>query len=163
MRTQPVRRPIRARAAAVLTALATIAGVGVAAAPAVHANTETGPVTFVADGDTIDVDVAGDGTSTPVRVRIAGIQAMELSVYSQDLSKVRGPCWGPAATRRLTQLVKGTTVRLTSRYASSNSRGRELRHVAFRQNGTWVDVGRILLVEGLVLPDVNKVEYTKNK
>jgi hypothetical protein len=54
-------------------------------------------------------------------------------------------------------------VRLTSRYASSNSRGRELRHVAFRQNGTWVDVGRILLVEGLVLPDVNKVEYTKNK
>jgi hypothetical protein len=25
---------------------------------------ETGPVTFVADGDTIDVDVAGDGTST---------------------------------------------------------------------------------------------------
>jgi hypothetical protein len=35
---------------------------------------ETGPVTFVADGDTIDVDVAGDGTSTSVRVRIAGIQ-----------------------------------------------------------------------------------------
>jgi endonuclease YncB( thermonuclease family) len=163
MSSQPARRPVRARAAAVLTALATIAGVGVAVAPAVHANTETGPVTFVADGDTIDVDVAGDGTSRPVRVRIAGIQAMELSVYSQDLSKVRGQCWGPEATRRLSQLVKGTTVRLTSRYVSSNSRGRELRHVAFRQNGTWVDVGRILIAEGLVIPDVNKVEYTKNK
>jgi endonuclease YncB( thermonuclease family) len=129
----------------------------------VHANTETGPVTFVADGDTIDVDVAGDGTSTPVRVRIAGIQAMELSVYSQTLSKIRGQCWGPEATERLSQLVRGQTVRLTSRYVSSNSRGRELRHVAFRQNGTWVDVGRILIAEGLAIPAADKVEYAKNK
>jgi endonuclease YncB( thermonuclease family) len=163
MSPHSARRPVRARVAAVLTALATLAGVGVAVAPVVHANTETGPVTFVADGDTIDVDVAGDGTPTPVRVRNAGIQAKELSVYSQTLSKIRGQCWGPEATERLSQLVKGKTVRLTSRYTSSNSRGRELRHVAFRQNGTWVDVGRILIAEGLVIPDVNKVEYTKNK
>ena len=162
MSTQ-TRRPVRARAVAVLTALATMTGVGVAAAPAVHANTETGAVTFVADGDTIDVDVAGDGTSKPVRVRIAGIQAMELSVYSQDLSKIRGQCWGPEATKRLSQLLKGKTVRLTSRYKSSNSRGRELRHVAYRYNGAWKDVGQVLITEGLVIPDVHKVEYSKNR
>jgi endonuclease YncB( thermonuclease family) len=163
MSSQPARRPVRARAAAVLTALATMAGVAVAVAPPVQANTETGPVTFIADGDTIDVDVAGDGTSRPVRVRIAGTQAMELSVYSQDLSKIRGQCWGPEATKRLSQLLAGRTVWLTSRYSSSNSRGRELRHVAFRQNGTWVDVGRILIAEGLAIPAADKVEYTKHK
>jgi micrococcal nuclease len=157
------RHAVRARAAAVLTALATLAGMGVATAPVVHANTEWGPVTFVADGDTVDVDVAGDGTSRPVRVRIAGIQAMELSVYSQDLSKVRGECWGPEATKRLSALLKGKTVRLTSRYQSSNSRDRELRHVAYDSNGSWVDVGRKLIAEGLVIPDVNKVEYAKNR
>jgi endonuclease YncB( thermonuclease family) len=159
----PRHRPVRARAFAVLTALATVAGIGVAAAPVVHANTETGKVTFIADGDTIDVDVAGDGTSKPVRVRIAGIQAMELHVYSQTLSKIRGECWGPEATVRLSQLLKGKTVRLTSRHTSSNSLGRELRHVAFRSNGTWVDVGRIMIRDGMVIPDVNKVEYSKNK
>jgi endonuclease YncB( thermonuclease family) len=165
MSLKSARRPVRARAVvAVLSALATLAGVAVAAAPTVQATTtETGRVTFVADGDTIDVDVAGDGTSKPVRVRIAGIQAMELSVYSQTLSKIRGECWGPEATVRLSQLVKGKTVRLTSRYRSSNSRGRELRHVAFRSNGTWQDVGQVLIGEGLVIPDVHKVEYTKNK
>jgi micrococcal nuclease len=163
MSSQIARRPLRARAAAVVTALATMAGVAVAAAPAVHANTETGPVTFIADGDTIDVDVAGDGTSSPVRVRIAGIQAMELSVYSQNLSKIRGQCWGPEATKRLSQLLAGRTVRLTSRYVSSNSRGRELRHVAYRQNGVWVDVGRILIAEGLAIPAADKVEYARNK
>jgi endonuclease YncB( thermonuclease family) len=163
MSPQSVRRPVRARAVAVLAALAAVAGVGVAAAPPVFPNTETGKVTFIADGDTIDVDLAGDGTSKPVRVRIAGIQAMELSVYSQTLSKIRGECWGPEATERLSALLKGKTVRLISRYKSSNSRGRELRHVAYRSGGAWHDVGRILLAEGLVLPDVNKVEYSKNK
>lgn len=156
-------RRIRARAAAALAAVAVVAGLGVAAAPVSRANTETGAVTYVGDGDTIAVDVAGDGTSTPVRVRMAGIQAMELSVYSQTLSKIRGDCWGPEATRRLTQLLAGKTVRLTSRYKSSNSRGRELRHVSFRENGVWKDAGQILIGEGLVIPDVHKIEYTKNR
>src|SRR3954452_24164204 len=34
----------------------------------------TGKAAFVDDGDTIDVDVAGDGTAHPVRVRPIGIQ-----------------------------------------------------------------------------------------
>lgn len=155
--------PVRARVVALLGALATVAGVSVATAPVVHANTETGRVTFVADGDTLDVDVAGDRTSKPVRVRIAGIQAMELSVYSQTLSKIRGQCWGPEATVRLSELVKGKTVRLTSRYKSSNSLGRELRHVAVYRGGVWQDVGQVLIGEGLAIPAVSKVEYRKNK
>ncbi len=60
-----------------------------------------GKVVFVDDGDTIDVDVAGDGTSRPVRIRYIGIQAMELSVYSHTLSKLRGECWGVDAAKNL--------------------------------------------------------------
>lgn len=154
---------IRARAIAALAAVGVVAGLGVAAAPASHANTETGVVTYVGDGDTIAVDVAGDGTRTPVHVRLAGIQAMELTVYSATLSKIRGECWGPEATRRLSALLTGKTVRLTSRYATSNSLGRELRYVAFRENGVWKDAGLILMREGLVIPAAHKVEYTRNR
>jgi endonuclease YncB( thermonuclease family) len=49
----------------------------------------TGTVVFVADGDTIDVDVDGDGTHRPKRVRITGINAMELHVYSHAQSRRR--------------------------------------------------------------------------
>jgi hypothetical protein len=35
------------------------------------------------------------------------------------------------------------------RYQSSNSRGRELRHVADDSNGSWLDVGRKLIAERL--------------
>ena len=40
-----------------------------------------GKVTFIADGDTINVDIDGDGTHTPKRIRITGIQAMEQTTY----------------------------------------------------------------------------------
>ena len=49
------------------------------AGPAQAAAVNYGKVVFVDDGDTIDVDVAGDGTGRPVRVRYIGIQSMELS------------------------------------------------------------------------------------
>ncbi len=39
----------------------------------------SGTVVHVADGDTLGVDVHGDGTSTPLRVRMTDINEMELS------------------------------------------------------------------------------------
>src|SRR4051794_16413165 len=38
----------------------------------------TGKVTFIADGDTINVDIARDGTHKPRPIRFTGINAMEL-------------------------------------------------------------------------------------
>ena len=123
-----------------------------------------GKVVFVADGDTIDVDVAGDGTSRPTRVRYIGIQAMELSTYSHTLSKLRGDCWGVDAARHLHSLIKGKRVRLSSRKASSQSGAnvRPRRHVAVMMGGQWVDTGALQVSAGLALPDLLPDEYTHN-
>jgi hypothetical protein len=92
------------------------------------------------------------------------IQAMELREYSHDLSKITGECHSVRATRRLTQLVGGKTVRLTARYASSTNGGRLARFVAVKgSDGVWRDVGRVLMREGLVIPSYHKVEYWKNR
>src|SRR3954454_9270427 len=59
-----------------------------AAAPCSGAATLTchtwrGRVTMVDDGDTVRVDVAGDGTAADEKVRLTGIQAMEQYTYSK--------------------------------------------------------------------------------
>ena len=108
---------VSATALAGLLAPLLVTGAGPAQAAAVN----YGKVVFVDDGDTIDVDVAGDGTGRPVRVRYIGIQSMELSRYSQTLSKLRGECWGVDAAVNLHKLVNKKRVALTSRSASSHS------------------------------------------
>jgi endonuclease YncB( thermonuclease family) len=111
----------------------------------------TGIVTSVDDGDTIDVDVAGDGTTRSRRIRITGIQAMEQTVYS---SRQRaGECHAVEATQRLEQLVRGARglVRLAAEDPESTSRGRFLRTVAVRVRGGWRDAGATMLREGLAL------------
>lgn len=123
-----------------------------------------GRVTFVADGDTVDVNLQGDGTRRAVRVRYIGIQAMELSVYSQTLAKLRGECWGVDAARNLTRLIDGRRVRLTARKASSVS-GRNVRprrHVAVMKDGRWTDTGALQVAAGLALPDLLYDEYSQN-
>jgi len=111
----------------------------------------TGKVTFIDDGDTVDVDL--DGSRKTVRVRVAGIQAMEQSVYSRDPSKRRGTCNALQATARLDSLVRRAhgRVRLTAIHASSHKRSRVLRSVALRIGGRWQDLGTIMLREGRVL------------
>jgi endonuclease YncB( thermonuclease family) len=113
----------------------------------------TGRVTVVADGDTPFVDVYGDGTSTPTRIRLIGVQAMEQTVYHPDPKKRRGECHALAATARLEQLVKagGGVVRMTAQHAASTSRGRPLRSIAVRINGRWHDVGLDLIRNGYAL------------
>ena len=126
--------------------------------------TWTGKVTWISDGDTVEVDVDGDGTRTPVTVRFIGIQAMEQSRYSAVASRRRGDCHSVAATDRLEQLLKAShmRVRLAAQDPNAASGGRPWRNVAVRRHGRWQDTGRILLREGLVLAMPNEVDYAWN-
>src|SRR4051794_39193692 len=65
----------------------------------------TGKVTFVADGDTIRVDIAGDGTSVEKTIRFTGINAMELQRYSKYAARRRGSCHGLEATALVERLI----------------------------------------------------------
>jgi endonuclease YncB( thermonuclease family) len=122
-------------------------------------------VTFVDDGDTLDVDVADDGRANPIRVRITGIQAMEQTVYSSHPSRRRGECHALAATARLDHLVRRGQglVRLAAQRASSRTGGRWRRSVAVRVRGRWLDVGRVLISHGDALWLPNSVEYAWNR
>lgn len=134
----------------------------VGAAPAEASAPQVGRVVFVADGDTVDVDTAGDGTSTPVRVRYTGIQAMELSEYSKTLTQLRGECWGVPAARNLHKMIYAQEVRLTALGDAYSGNGRIQRYVDVWQGGTWQDSGAMQLDAGLVLPDLISNEYERN-
>jgi endonuclease YncB( thermonuclease family) len=122
-----------------------------------------GRVTAVPDGDTFDVDVFGDGTSRPIRVRSIGVNTMELHVYSTDLNKIQGDCHAVEATRRLASWIKGKVVRITSRYASSKSGVRYRRSVEVKTDGVWRDVHWYMMREGHALFLGLGVEYRKNR
>jgi endonuclease YncB( thermonuclease family) len=125
----------------------------------------TGKVTFVADGDTIDVDIAGDGTKRARRVRLTGFNAMELTRYSHTASKRRGACHGVEATARLEQLLRRARwrVRLAAQDPASTAGGRLRRQISARLNGRWVDVGRTMLAEGHALWLPNGIEWAWNR
>jgi endonuclease YncB( thermonuclease family) len=122
-----------------------------------------GRVVFVADGDTIDVDTFGDGTTTPIRIRSIGINTMEQTVYSHDLAKIEGDCHSTEATRRLSALINGKIVRVTSRYASSMTGNRYRRSVDVKIDGVWRDVHLMMMKEGHGLFLGHGVEYRKNR
>ena len=123
-----------------------------------------GKVVFVDDGDTIDVDIAGDGTSRPVRIRYIGIQAMELHVYSHTLSKLRGECWGVAAAKNLHRILcrQAGPAHRAARGQLLEPQRRLQRYVAVKVNGVWTDTGAMQLDAGLVLPDLLPDEYGQN-
>ncbi|MGH2948990.1 MAG: lamin tail domain-containing protein [Solirubrobacteraceae bacterium] len=121
----------------------------------------TGKVTFVGDGDTIYVNVKGEGRR---HVRITGINAMEQSVYSRFAARRRGDCHALEATARLEELIergKGR-VRLAAQDPASRSGRRVRRSVGVRIKGRWRDVGRRLLAEGHALWLPNNVEHVWN-
>ena len=153
----------RSRLLLVSAAVAALTGPLVLPATPASASVDVrGKVVFVADGDTFDVDVYGDGTSTPMRVRSIGINTMEQTVYSHDLSKIAGDCHATEATRRLHAIIYGKVVRLTSRYTSRVG-ARYRRSVDIWSNGAWRDVHRIMMKEGHGLFLGNSVEYRKNR
>jgi endonuclease YncB( thermonuclease family) len=123
-----------------------------------------GRVTFVADGDTLDVNVHGDGTSRPIRVRMIGINAMEQYSYSRDARRRRGACHAVEATVRLQRLVRRSRglVRLSSQRALSKAGHRYRRSVAVRVGGRWRDAGQILIDEGHVLWLAGGSEWAHN-
>ncbi len=125
----------------------------------------TGKVTFVADGDTISVDIDGDGTRLSRRVRLTGLQAMEQTVYPSRAAQRRGECHAIEATGRLDQLLKAGryNVRLLALDPASRSGSRLRRSVAVRTKGRWRDVGRTLLSEGHALWLPNSREYAWNR
>ena len=125
----------------------------------------TGTVKLVADGDTIDVDIAGDGTSAVKRVRMAGYNAMELSRYSNYAARRRGECHGVAAANRLQQLIgRSRKIRLAAQHASSHAQnGRLRRQVSVLLGGQWVDVGPIMLSEGRALAFPASDEWAWNE
>lgn len=115
-------------------------------------------VNAVNDGDTFDVDTDGDG-SKDARVRMLGLQAMELDDYSAKT----GDCHGPEAFRRLEQLIEGKEIRLSAHDANSTGlKGRIQRFVEVERNGVWQDATKIMLREGHALwfPDYD--EYSNN-
>jgi endonuclease YncB( thermonuclease family) len=159
---------VRTLLAALLVALALPAAAGAARGGCVAGQAGSacklwmGDVTFVDDGDTIDVDVARDGSERPRRIRITGIQAMEQSAYGSR--KRAGDCHAVAATQRLERLLRrgGGRVRLAAQHARSSSRGRLLRTVAVKVRGRWRDVGSTLLAEGLALWWPGRAEWAPN-
>src|SRR5215210_76650 len=106
----------------------------------------SGTVRSVNDGDTMDVDVDGDGTARTRRIRFAGVQAMEQTAYAAH--KRQGDCHAVEATERLEWLVRRShwRVRLSAEDPETMSRGRFVRSVAVRpgKRGHWRDVGTIL-------------------
>ena len=124
----------------------------------------TGKVTFVADGDTIDVDIAGDRTRRPRRVRLTGFNAMEQTRYSHTASRRRGACHALEATARLERLLRRgrMRVRLAAQDPASTTGGRLRRQVSARIGGRWVDVGRTMLAEGHALWLPNGIEWAWN-
>jgi endonuclease YncB( thermonuclease family) len=124
----------------------------------------TGKVTFIDDGDTIDVAVDGDTSAKPMRIRVNGIQAMEQTSYSHIVTRRRGDCHALEATARLEQLIAagGGVVRLTAQNPESRSHNRLLRSVAVPIDGQWQDVGQILIGEGHALAFPLRPEWAWN-
>lgn len=158
---QPVRRATLARAVLLLLIVAAVvpasaqgaSGPCVPGASAPRCHYWYGRVTFVADGDTIDVDLAGDHTRRPRRIRLTGINAMELRRYSKYPRRRRGACHARAATARLEQLLRAghRRVRLAAQHAGSHAGHRLRRQVSVPIGGAWVDTGAVLLREGHAL------------
>lgn len=125
-----------------------------------------GKVTFVGDGDTVNVRLDGmKKKAFGPRVRIIGIQAMEEYVYTPDRKKRRGECHANEATARLEGLVKQSKgrVQLAAQHADSRSGRRLRRQVRVKINHRWRDAGRILMDEGHALPLANRTEWALNR
>jgi endonuclease YncB( thermonuclease family) len=125
-----------------------------------------GKVTFIGDGDTLNVRFAGQSKKKPgTRIRITGIQAMEEYTYTSDRKHRRGECHANEATARLEYLVKQSKgrVQLAAQHPGSESRDRPLRQVRVVINHRWRDVGRILLGEGHALTLSSRSEWATNQ
>src|SRR5215218_9960226 len=118
-------------------------------------------VSFIADGDTIRVTLAGR-TKT---IRFTGINAMELTRYSKYPGRRRGACHGLEATAFVERAIRrsGGRVRLAAQKLSSRANRRLRRAVWVRQGGRWRDLSKLELRAGLALWLPNHVENAHNR
>jgi micrococcal nuclease len=125
----------------------------------------TAKTLFVADGDTIHVDVAGDGSHRMRPIRITGLNAMEMTRYSKYPSRRRGECHALAATAALEKLIRVAhgRVRLAAQEPASRSGHRLRRQVAVHVGGHWVDVAERLIADGHALWLPNSEEWAWNR
>ncbi len=125
----------------------------------------TAKTTFVADGDTIQVDIDNDGSRAIKSIRFTGINAMELSRYSKYPNRRRGACHGLAATSLVESYIKRARgrVRLAAQNRNSVTGHRLRRSVAVRSGGRWVDLGRVVMEQGLALWLPNGTENAHNR
>jgi micrococcal nuclease len=130
-----------------------------------HCHYWYGQVKFFADGDTIDVDIAGDHEGRRP-IRFTGINAMELHRYSKYRSRRHGDCHGVAAANRVESIIRqghARHVRLAAQHASSRSGHRLRRQVSVLVHGRWIDVNRIMVQEGYALFLSNAHEWAWNR
>ncbi len=98
---------------------------------------ETGVVSYVVDGDTIEVRSAAGTT----RVRVLGINAPEIAHDGNPAQ-----CYGPEAITRARAVARGKPVTLTSdpTQPATDRYGRQLRYV----DAAGGDLGQLLLAGG---------------
>lgn len=113
---------------------------------------ERGRTVGVVDGDTIRVDIWGDGTNTPRKVRLTGVNANEI-----------GECHAAAATARARALTLDRVTRLYAIDVASHSRDRMRRTVYARQpDGSFKNLARRLVGSSLANASALTDEWGRN-
>jgi endonuclease YncB( thermonuclease family) len=107
-------------------------------------------MTGLNDGDTIYVDLDGDGTHRSVTVRFRSLNTMELTRHTNKRRLRRGECGAVISTNMTQDLIRSghNRVRLSSQHRLTGPDGRLRRWVAFRRHGHWVDLGSVLIASG---------------
>jgi endonuclease YncB( thermonuclease family) len=173
------RPPADTLSVRVLTVVLAAFGLLAAVAPAAAASTGscrgdgsgptcrfwTGRAVSINDGDTIGVDIDGDGTHREYQVRFTGVQAMEQTRYSDIPSKRRGQCHALQATNLVERMIRAAhrRVRLAAQNPASRADRRLQRSVAVRIHGRWVDLGAKLMAAGDTLFMGSGVEWAWNR
>lgn len=111
---------------------------------------QTGTMTGLNDGDTIYVDLDGDGTHRSVTARFRSLNTMELTRHTNKRRLRRGECGAVISTNMTEDLIRSghNRVRLSSQHPLTGPDGRLRRWVAFRRHGHWVDLGSVLIGSG---------------
>jgi endonuclease YncB( thermonuclease family) len=113
----------------------------------------TGKATLIEDGDTIRVDVDGDGTKHPRTIRSLGLNATEFHSTGHPQE-----CHSAPARNEMVSLVRGShgRVRLSAMHLKDRPGPRIRRGIQVRINGQWRDTGEILVGRGdaLWMPSV---------
>lgn len=123
-----------------------------------------GKVKAVDDGDTVNVKFRG--SRGLAKIRLTGIQAMELHKYGKKAGR-SGECTAVEATELLERIIRrgrsNARVAALKKGSTTGKRGRLRRSIAVKINGRWVDVAAEVLRAGLALWFPNNAEWAWNR